>query len=704
MGADAHDAVLVQVLGGVLAHVRDVGGELLHAALGLADLGQVLVHVDGSEDVPLHHLLAEDDGVLVVVTLPRHEGDLQVAAERELAGLGGVAFGEDLALHDLVTLPHERLEVDRGGLVGAAVDRELVHRLLGLEAHELLVLGAVVLDADLVGVDISHETGAVRDDLRAGVDADALLQAGAHDRGFRAQERNGLTHHVRTHQGAVRVVVLQERDQGRSHGSHLVRGDVHVVDLLLGDQREVGLQAALDAVAEELAVVGHLHVGEGDVLVLFLFRAHVVPAGVAQVHLTVVDLAVRGLDEAELVDAGIHAQGRDQTDVRAFRRLDRAQAAVVRVVHVADLEAGAVTGKTAGAEGAETALVGDFGERVRLVHELGELARAEERIDHGGQGLRVDQVDRVELLAVTDVHPFADGAGHAAQTDAELVGELLAHRADAAVGEVVDIVDRGPGVDQGDQVLDDLDDVGVGEHTDTRVDRQAELLVQAVTAHASEVIALLGEEELVDDVAGGGLVRRFGVAELLVDEVDSFDLRIGRVLLQGVVDDGVLGGVGLVLLQQDGLDISVQNFGDGVVVELLAAVDDGERTFDGDHLAGVLVLEILGPRLEDLGGEEAATVLLEGSLVGGDLIGQSEDVDDVLVAVVADGPEEGGHGELLLPVDVGIHHAVDVRRELDPGSLERDDAGGIQLGPVGVHALVEEHARGPVKLGNDDSL
>ena len=269
---------------------------------------------------------------------------------------------------------------------------------------------------------------------------------------------------------------------------------------------------------------------------------------------------------------------------------------------------------------------------------------------------------------------------------------------------MVDIVDRGPGVDQLDEILDDLDDVGVRQNPDTRIDREAELLVQAVAAHASEVIALLGEEELVDDVAGGGLVRRFGVAELLVDEVDSFDLRIGRVLLQGVVDDGIFRRIGLVLLQQDGLDIGVKDLFDGIVVERFPAVDDGERTFDGDHLTGVLVLEVLGPRLEDLGGEETATVLPEGGLVGGDLISESEDVDDILVAVVADGPQQGGHGQLLLPVDVGIHHAVDVRRELDPGALEGDDAGGIQLGPVGVHALVEEHARGPVELGNDDAL
>ena len=42
------------------------------------------------------------------------------------------------------------------------------------------------------------------------------------------------------------------------------------------------------------------------------------------------DLAVRRLDEAVLVDAGERRQRRDEADVRTFRRLDRADAAVVR--------------------------------------------------------------------------------------------------------------------------------------------------------------------------------------------------------------------------------------------------------------------------------------------------------------------------------------------------------------------------------------
>ena len=55
----------------------------------------------------------------------------------------------------------------------------------------------------------------------------------------------------------------------------------------------------------------------------------------------------RRLDQAVLVDAAVGGQRADQTDVRAFRGLDGANAAVVRVVHVADFEARAIAAQAA---------------------------------------------------------------------------------------------------------------------------------------------------------------------------------------------------------------------------------------------------------------------------------------------------------------------------------------------------------------------
>ncbi len=108
LGADADDAVLVEVGQNVLADVRDLAGDLLRTELGIARLDLVLLDVDRGEQVVAHHALGEDDRVFVVVALPRHERHEEVLAQRELARLGGGAVGEHLALGDLLALGDER--------------------------------------------------------------------------------------------------------------------------------------------------------------------------------------------------------------------------------------------------------------------------------------------------------------------------------------------------------------------------------------------------------------------------------------------------------------------------------------------------------------------------------------------------------------------------------------------------------------------
>ena len=240
---------------------------------------------------------------------------------------------------------------------------------------------------------------------------------------------------------------------------------------------------------------------------------------------------------------------------------------------------------------------------------------------------------------------------------------------------MVDIVDSSLGVDELDEILDDLDNVVVGQHPDLGICGEAEFLVQAEPSDNAQIIPLLGEEELVDDIPGSRLIRRFRVAELFVDIVDSLDLRVGRIFLEGVVDDGVLVGVGLVFLEEYGLDVCVTDFLDGVVVEDLASLNDSHSPLNGDDFSGVLVLKVFHPSLQNLGGELPALVLSENLRSGLDFVSESEDVYDVFVRIISDRPEKRGDRQLFLSVNVGVHDIVDVSRELDPGSFEGDDPG-----------------------------
>ena len=346
----------------------------------------------------------------------------------------------------------------------------------------------------------------------------------------------------------------------------------------------------------------------------------------------------------------------------------------------------------------------DLGQGVGLVHELRELVGAEERIDHRGKRLGIDQVDRGEYLVVAHVHPFTDGAGHTRQADAELGGQLFAYGAHATVGQVVDVVHLALGVDQFDQVLHDGDDVLLGEHLYGQRGVEPQFFVDPVTAYIAQRIAGVREEQFFDDAACGLFIRRFGVAQLPVYVFDGLLFGVGRVFLKGVVNDGIFGAGAVFLVQEDGLHSGIDDLVDVFLFQDGIPVEDLFVTFDGYDLAGIFVHEVFHPGFQYARSQTAADVLLESRFAHFHLLGQVEDVEDVLVAFVTDGAQQGSEGEFLFPVDVGVHHVVDVRGEFHPRPLEGDDARRIKFGSVGVERLPEEYAGRTVQLGDDDAF
>ena len=203
-----------------------------------------------------------------------------------------------------------------------------------------LALGAVGLVLDLDGLtrDVGDVTLTLGQDEVAGVHGGAALDAGANERGGRPQQRNGLALHVGAHQRAVGVVVFEERNEARRDRHDLLRRDVHVVDFMGIDVRDLAApRAHQHLLVEEPS--GRVDVGVGlrDDEAVLVIGGQVLDVGRGP---SVDDLPIRGLDEAEPVDAGVRREVPDEADVRAFRRLDRAHAAVVAGVDVANLEPG----------------------------------------------------------------------------------------------------------------------------------------------------------------------------------------------------------------------------------------------------------------------------------------------------------------------------------------------------------------------------
>ena len=103
-----------------------------------------------------------------------------------------------------------------------------------------------------------------------------------------------------------------------------------------------------------------------------------------------------------------------------------------------------------------------FRQGVGLVHELGELRRAEKFLQYRRDRFRVDQIMGHERGHFLQAHALLDGPLHAHQTDAVLVFHQFAHRAHPPVAQMIDIIGRTMGILELYQLLDGPEDIVVG--------------------------------------------------------------------------------------------------------------------------------------------------------------------------------------------------------------------------------------------------
>ena len=291
------------------------------------------------------HALADQDRVLEVVAVPGHERDQHVLADGDFAEIGGGTVRDHVTLFQFVALLHDGTLVDIGVLVRTLVFDEVV------DVHTHFTsdgLGIVDTDHDAGGVHIVHHTTTGRRHDGARVHSGHALDPGADQRLLGAQHGHSLAGHVGAHQCAVRVIVLQEGHQRCRHRHDLRGRHVHVLDAFGTHQDGFALFTRRHQLTGQAPFSIQRGIGLGDdVLAFFDGRKVVDLVG----DLAIGHATVRRFNEAIFVQAGVEGQRVDQADVRAFRRFDRADAAVVRDVHVAHFEAGTFARQTARAQG-----------------------------------------------------------------------------------------------------------------------------------------------------------------------------------------------------------------------------------------------------------------------------------------------------------------------------------------------------------------
>src|SRR5271165_2390937 len=544
----------------MLTDVGDVAGDLFRTQLGVARFDLELLDVHGGVVILAHKFFRDEDRVLKVVAAPRHEADQHVTSEAKLAMLCAGTVGDNLPLHYTVALTDDRLLIDAGVLVRPLELDELIDIRTNLTRKLRGVVLSFNADDDALGVDRIDEAIAAGEDDGSRIASGNAFHAGADEWGFGNQQGHGLALHVGSHQGAVGVVMLEERHERCGDRNELFGAHVNVVNFRAIHENEVALPASVDQLLGDVALLVEIDVrlrdgvtilftrrqieGEGlmfDRALLFLPEllvelerlgpleviadAQTAFAGVGDLnevqHAGSGYTAVGRLNEAVFVNARKARQRADEADVRTFRRLNRADAAIVRGVNVADFESGALTRQAARPKCGETALVRDLRERVGLIHELRKLRRAEELADRRHDRLGVDEVVRHgRRHFLVDAHLFLDGALHADEADAELVLHELTDRADATVAKVIDVVDDADVLAQLEQVADR--GVEVFGSQGALVESGGILVlvkldVELQTAYAREIILTRIEEHALEERRRGVQGRRITRTQLAID-------------------------------------------------------------------------------------------------------------------------------------------------------------------------------------------
>ena len=478
--ADPHNPVRVQVPQRLFRHIRNVPRDLLVAQLRLARPHLVLRHVNRSELVVLHQPLRHDHRVLEVVALPGHERRQHVLPQRQLPVIRRRRIGNRLpALHP-IPAAHNRPLVDARALIRAQKLDQRVRR---------LAPPTVVAHRDRLRTHAHHLALALRHQHLPRIERRRTLHPRPHQRRLRTHQRHRLPLHVRPHQRPVRVVVLQKRNQTRRHRHNLPRRHIHVVDLVRVELVELLAAAALHTLLQEIALavdlrVGLRHhrlalivrrqlhhlvrhigpnrhrriVGRRDPLhqlgahrlirrrnqlarrILHILRQHPTDQ-IRVIRRQLTDHPpVRRLDEAVLVQHPERRQTADQPDVRTLRRLNRADPPVVAVMHIAHVEARPIPAQPARAQRRKPPLVRQLRQRIRLIHELAQLVPPEKLLDRRLHRANVHQRARRRLIRVDDRHPLPDHPLHPAHPHPELTLQLLPHRANPTVAQMIDVV------------------------------------------------------------------------------------------------------------------------------------------------------------------------------------------------------------------------------------------------------------------------
>ena len=154
-----------------------------------------------------------------------------------------------------------------------------------------------------------------------------------------------------------------------------------------------------------------------------------------------------------------------------------------------------------------------------------------------------------------------------------------------------------------------------------------------------------------------------------------FFLRVTRIFLQCIIYNGIICQILLFFMQQNGFSSRFYNCIDMFIFQNSLTIHNDFVTFDRYDFPRIFIHEILHPGLQNTRSQTTANDFFQSRFGNIYFICQVEYLKNILIRLKTDSAQQCRHRQFFLPVDIRIHHIIDVCSELNPRPFERNNSG-----------------------------
>ena len=212
MSSDTDNTALIQILSGIFTYVRNVRSKLFHTSFRFTDFKRIFIDVYRCQYILTNNTFVQHYSILIIISFPRHESHFQILTQSQFPVFGRISFCKNLTGNHTISLMTNRTQIDSCTLICLTELRYCIFFNRIFETNEFLVFSTIITNTYRSSIDKFDHPCSFSCNLRTRVTYQLTFKTCTYDRSLCTKQRYGLTHHVRSHQCTVSIIMFKERN------------------------------------------------------------------------------------------------------------------------------------------------------------------------------------------------------------------------------------------------------------------------------------------------------------------------------------------------------------------------------------------------------------------------------------------------------------------------------------------------------------